>query len=74
MENCSTLLRIEDEPGSTLASEDHPATGLVFVVRLGPLRPCRGGPHASTEPWPNKGAVAPHRVLHWSLTHDVRAC
>jgi hypothetical protein len=59
MENCSTLLRIEDEPGSTLASEDHPATGLVLVVRLGPVRPCRG-PYASTEPWPNKGAGAPH--------------
>ena len=41
--NWTMMMRGEDEPGKVQhASVEHPATGLVFVLRLGPVRPCWG--------------------------------
>jgi len=71
--NWRMMMRGEDALGETYVSVEHPATGLVFLVRLGPVRPCQV-PHAGTEPWPGKGAGAPHRLVEWSPTHNVRAC
>jgi hypothetical protein len=60
MANVSTHLEgMGDAADSTLESEVQPATAIVLAVRVGLLRPHRG-PHASTRPWPDKGAGAPH--------------
>ncbi len=60
MANVSTHLEdMGDAADSSLEDEVQPAAAIVLAVRSGLLRP-RRGPHASTRPWPDEVAGAPH--------------